>query len=328
MKRLSVLHQFLDTVKGYNLIEEKSRVLIGVSGGADSVGLADLLKLVREKWQLELFAIHINHRLRSTAQQDEDFVRELMTEWQIPLTVVRVNVADYARRHKLGIEAAGRKLRYYHYQRVARKLDCQRVALGHNADDNLETVILNLVRGAGMRGVAGIPIWRGIFVRPLLKLRREAIRSYLQAREIKWMEDETNQDERFMRNIIRQEVVPVLERINPAAVENVSRGTEIIAAEDLFLDFLATRILERIAKFSGRWATIDIEEFNSYNNVLKRRMLRQLFPELDAEMITGVIALIEKRKRGMYHLKGTLALTIKDRVLTVPVCRLQVENGD
>ncbi len=329
VKRLSVLHQFLDTVKRYNLLKEKSRILIGVSGGADSVCLADLLRLVAPKFQLQLFGVHINHRLRETAVRDEQFVQALLAKWGIDLTVVKVDVAGYARRHRLSVEEAGRRLRYYHYERVARRLGCERVALGHNADDNLETVLLNLVRGAGARGMAGIPIERGIFIRPLLDIEREAIREHLKVRGIEWVEDETNEDLRFSRNLLRHQVLPVLKQLNPAVVANVRRSAEIIGIEDKFLDLLATNSLREVAKRKKGWLWIDIDKFNSYNIVLRRRMIKNILPGLDSIGTERVLYLCENRCYGRHQLQAGVEINIvRDGVLKVLVPRLRSINGN
>ncbi|MGQ9678485.1 MAG: tRNA lysidine(34) synthetase TilS [bacterium] len=321
MKRVSVFHQFLDTVEQFRLINKEERVLIGVSGGADSVCLTDLLKAVARKWRLKLFAIHINHHLRSSAERDEEFVKDLFKRWGIKLTVVRVDVAGYAQRCSLGIEEAARQLRYETYRRMAKRLRCDRVALGHNADDNLETVILNLTRGAGLRGLAGIPIRRDIFVRPLLRVKREAIREYLRAREMRWVEDETNQDVRYRRNLIRQKIVPELKRLNPVVAENVAKLSAILAAEDKFLDFLATRVLERIACFDKEQVLIDNRKINSYNIVLKRRMIKVLLPQVDADTTERLIFLIESNRAGRYSLQGDTEVAIKKGFLTVPIIK-------
>jgi tRNA(Ile)-lysidine synthase len=328
VKRVSVLHQFLDTVEQYRLVEPGERVLIGVSGGADSICLLDLFRVVAKRWRLELFAVHINHQLRQTAERDERFVKDLLESWGVNLSVVKVDVTNYAYRHKLGIEEAARALRYQRYYRVAKQLKCNRVALGHNADDNLETVILNLIRGAGLRGLSGIPLRRDIFIRPLLRVRRDAIRNYLRAREINWVEDETNEDVRFRRNMVRQEVIPVLKRINPAVVENVARGAAIIAAEDMFLDFLATRVLEKVSRGVARRVIIDNQEFNSYNNVLKRRMIKVLLPQIDADATERLIFLIERNKGGRHQLTQGVEVEIKKGVTTVPVFRQRTFDAD
>ncbi|MGC9110514.1 MAG: tRNA lysidine(34) synthetase TilS [candidate division WOR-3 bacterium] len=310
MKRLSVLHRVLDTINEYGLLRNDFRVLVGISGGADSVCLLDLLRLIAPRFNLWLSAIHINHQLRSTAIRDEIFVRELAKSWGIKLTVVRVNTSAYAQRKKMGLEEAARELRYYHYQRWAAKLGCDVVALGHNADDNLETVIYNLVRGSARRGVAGIPIARDIFIRPLLKVTRRAIRDYLKARSLEWIEDETNQDTRFMRNLIRLQVVPVLEKINPAVQENVLRSCELLRSEDDFLDTLAGRILQKISRSDQSRVSIDIKRFNRYNIVLKRRIIRLLLPEIDAAGVERVLDLVGRKCAGSHQLITNITLKV------------------
>ncbi|MEO0020222.1 MAG: tRNA lysidine(34) synthetase TilS [candidate division WOR-3 bacterium] len=327
MKRLSVLHQFLDTVKRHNLLKEKSKLLVGISGGADSVCLLDLLRVVAAKYHLKIFALHINHQLRESAQRDEEFVRRLCKSWGVKLEVVTVDVQGYAKRTKSSIEEAARQLRYYHYQRVARRLRCDTICLGHNADDNLETVVLNLARGAGLRGLAGIPIRRENIVRPLLEIKREAIRGYLKARGIEWVEDETNLDIRFRRNLIRQEIVPLLKKINPGVVENVLRTSRLISEEDLFLDFLASRVLDKIGSFARREAAIDIKEFNGYNNILKRRMLRLLMPELDALSVERALGLIAKGCQGRHQLKAGIEIVVKKDKLKIPLILPRSKNG-
>lgn len=323
MKRLSVLHQFLDTVNEYNLLRKNYRILVGISGGADSVCLLDLLNIVTPRFNLELWAIHINHQLRPEAQRDETFVRKLVGSWGIPLKVVKVNTLAFGRRHKIGIEEAARQLRYYYYQRIAKKLKCDAVALGHTADDNLETVIYHLVRGSGRRGLGGIPFIRNIFIRPLLKITRRAVRDYLTARSIEWIEDESNQDTKFIRNLIRLQVVPVLEKINPSVRENVLRSCELLRTEDSFLDSLAERALKKIYLLSSRnQPTIDINRFNRYNLVLKRRIIKLLIPEIDANGVERVLDLISRKCAGSHHLKMGTVIRINENLMEiVNICR-------
>ena len=158
--KLSVPGRFFATVKEHDLLPESASVLAAVSGGADSVCLLDLLRLAQSRFKLTLAAFHLNHGLRDSAARDEEFVRKLCREWRVELVVARADVARHAKRHKMGIEEAGRELRYQHLERVARKLKYTVIALGHTANDNLETMLLNLARGAGPRGLAGIPVQR------------------------------------------------------------------------------------------------------------------------------------------------------------------------
>jgi tRNA(Ile)-lysidine synthase len=318
--KLSVPGRFFATVKEYDLLPEGALVLAAVSGGADSVCLLDLLRLAQPRLKLRLAAFHLNHELRGTAARDEEFVRRLCLDWQVELVVARADVAGFAKRHKTGIEEAGRDLRYRHLERVARKLGCDVIALGHTANDNLETVLLNLARGAGPRGLAGIPVRRAsgsyhqdtkaprgtqiTFVRPLIDIEREKIEQHLSARGIEWVEDESNLDVNYRRNLLRHEVVPVLTRLNPNAVSNARRAAQLLAEEGEFLDGLTDAAARYAAELSRGRVRIDILKFKDYNNILKRRILKRVLPELDSQAVERVLEFCNRDTGGRLTLSG------------------------
>ncbi len=311
--KLSVPGRFFATVKAHDLLPEGASVLAAVSGGADSVCLLDLLRLARPRLKLTLAAFHLNHGLRQTAARDEGFVRKLCRDWGIDLEVGRADVAGYAKRHRLGIEEAGRELRYRYMERAARQLGCDLVALGHTANDNLETMLLNLVRGAGPRGLAGIPVTRTskghhkdtktqrsgtTFVRPLIDIERDRLEQHLRARGIEWVEDESNLDVSFRRNLLRREVVPILTRLNPNAVVNARRAAQLLAEEGEFLDRLAESTAADVAHLDKGRVRIDMLKFKDYNNILKRRILKRVLPELDSQAVEGVLEFCNRDTGG------------------------------
>ena len=313
--KLSVPGRFFATVKDHDLLPEGASVLAAVSGGADSVCLLDLLRLAQPRHQLRLAAFHLNHGLRDSAARDEQFVRKLCRGWGVELVVARADVAGYAKRHKLGVEEAGRDLRYRHLERVARKLKCGVVALGHTANDNLETMLLNLVRGAGPRGLAGIPVrripdsyhkdtkaqrvrTRIAFVRPLLDIERGQLEQHLRARGIKWVEDESNSDVSYRRNLLRRDIAPVLVRLNPSAVANARRAAQLAAEEDAFLDGLAEEASRTVVDSDRGRVRIDMLKFKDYNNILKRRILKRVLPELDSQAVEGVLRFCNRDAGG------------------------------
>jgi tRNA(Ile)-lysidine synthase len=198
-------------------------------------------------------------------------------------------------------------------EKTARVFACERVALGHNADDNLETVILNLSRGAGLRGLAGIPIRRGRFVRPLLDIGRHELRQYLRGRSIPWMEDETNADLRFRRNLVRDRVTPVLRQLNPEVAGNVRRMSDVLVAEDAELERQASRGVGGAVTARGRRTLIDTVKLGQYNDCLKRRILRLLVPELDAAGTERLLEFVAGGRTGRLDLTSGVRARATER---------------
>jgi tRNA(Ile)-lysidine synthase len=179
-------------------------VLVGVSGGADSVALLHLLQALAPSWRLRLHVLHVDHGLRVDSAGDAAFVRALGARLGVPVDVERVQVGAGS------LEAAARAARYAALEAWAARLGAERIALGHTADDQAETVLMRVLGGAGVRGLAGIPPVRGAIIRPLIEVRRAALRDLLSAAGLGWVEDPTNRDPKFLRNRIRHELLPLL----------------------------------------------------------------------------------------------------------------------
>lgn len=314
-QRVSVLGQFQETCAEHGLLPRGAKVLVAVSGGADSVCLLDLLRAVAPRAGLRLVGFHMNHRLRPAARGDERFVRDLFGSE--PFVVVRADVAGYSRRHRLSIEEAARTLRYRHMNRIAGRLGCEWAALGHTADDNLETMLLNLSRGAGLSGLTGIPVRRGIFVRPLIDIERRQVIEYLRGRGLSWVEDETNQDPRFRRNLIRLQVVPALRAVNPAVVSNARRAARLLTEEDEYLEAVVSEALDRVLGAGRRRSFIDCPAFANYNKALKRRMVRRLLPELDSDGIARAVDFLKQGPDATAVLGRNARLVRRDRLACI-----------
>lgn len=211
------------------------KVLVALSGGADSVMLLHYLSGIEG---LEVVAAHYNHCLRGAeSDRDELFVKSLCKKMGIKCLVGRGDVAAFACNSGMGIEEAARTLRYEFLSETGKREGCNAVATAHNADDNAETVLLNMARGTGLKGLCGIPPVRGNFIRPLLQISRAEIEEYLAEQGLEHIEDSSNATDDYNRNRIRHHVSPVLRQINPAFVENVARMTETLREdEDYFLD--------------------------------------------------------------------------------------------
>jgi len=236
-----------DWIRRQKLIEDGDAILIALSGGADSVCLLRVLLALREKCNLRIFAAHYNHQLRGAeSMRDEQFVRGLCAQLDIPLTVGSGDVAGEAKRTGRSIEETAREMRYGFLAQTTKAVGAQKIATGHHGDDNTETVLLHLIRGAGLRGLAGIPPKRGQIVRPLLTISRQEILHYLAQLGQDFVEDGTNQETIYRRNAIRHLVMPVLQEQNPNLLQTISRQSEILRRDALFLDKLAMETFEQL----------------------------------------------------------------------------------
>ena len=206
-------------------------MLVAVSGGRDSVCLLHYLAAMPRDFSVA--AAHLDHGQRPTAGRDVAFVEELCRSLDVPLTVERADVPALARERGVGLEEAGRMARYDFFRRTADRLGAQRIATAHHAADQAETVVLNLVRGTGMQGLAGIPPVRGRIVRPLLETSREDIETYLEVHRLSHVEDETNRDTALRRNLLRREVMPRLAELHDGAAANICRTAELLRQEPL-----------------------------------------------------------------------------------------------
>ncbi len=224
-------------IQKYNMIPEGAKILCAVSGGADSVALLHFLSRMEG---VEVIAAHFNHCLRGKeSDADEAFVKALCEKLGLACFTGRGDVAAFAEKSGRGVEDAARALRYEFLEEVARGEGCDRIATAHNADDNAETVLLNMSRGTGLKGLGGIPPVRGMIVRPLLQTTRAEIESYLAEYGLEHVEDSSNALDDYSRNRIRHHVSPVLREINPAFAETVARMTEMLREDEDFLSALA-----------------------------------------------------------------------------------------
>jgi tRNA(Ile)-lysidine synthase len=272
------------------LLAGGEKVLVALSGGADSVALLLVLGDLASRWSITLHAFHLNHQLRGReADGDERFVQRLCRKLGVPCTTVRADVRGYSRKHKVPLEEAGRNLRYALLEQSADNLGCQKIAIAHNADDNAETMLMNLIRGAGLNGLSGMPVARGRLIRPLLGIERIAIERYLKLRGTAWRRDSSNTQIEFRRNLIRHKLMPILAEINPQVTAALNRTARLLKDDDAGLDEQARKIAKLIADREPGGYRIDFAQLLKYNISLRRRIVKMLMPELDFETIESVL---------------------------------------
>ncbi|MCL4278907.1 MAG: tRNA lysidine(34) synthetase TilS, partial [Ignavibacteriaceae bacterium] len=204
-----------------HLIDFGDKILVALSGGADSVFLLSFLLKFKKRFRIKLAAFHLNHKLRGkSADDDEKFCKDFCSENNVPFVSVSNEVKANAKKSKLSIEEAARKIRYQELQKAATKLGCNKIATAHNSSDNVETILLNLFKGAGLKGLSGIPVKRENIIRPILSLTSDEIRKYLVQNKIHFRIDESNLKSDYERNFLRNKIIPELKkRLNPQLEE-------------------------------------------------------------------------------------------------------------
>lgn len=229
----------------YDMLPRGALVLCAVSGGADSMCLLHLLHTMAQTEGFCLRAAHFNHKLRGEeSDRDEQFVRAWCLEQDIPLTCGSADVGEQAARTGRGVEETARALRYAFLEQTAAALDAKRIATAHTADDNAETMLLNLVRGAGLQGLTGIPPRRGNVVRPLLNATRAQVEQYCAVHGVPFVVDSTNSDESYTRNYLRAQIMPRLKQMNPRAAENLSAAAGRLRVDHDYLNELTRQAME------------------------------------------------------------------------------------
>ena len=238
--RSKLIASLLAHLQKNELLRPGDRVGVAVSGGADSVALLLLLLELREKLGIVLSVVHFNHKLRGKASDaDEKFVAKLATEYGLELHPASADVAQKAKKERANLEDAARRARYDYFRSLVDSGACTRIAVAHTADDQAETVLAHLLRGTGLAGLGGIHPLSGPIFRPLLPVRRAALRTYLRRKKQSWREDATNRDTRRMRARIRKKLLPLLEKqFQPAIVEHLASLANLAREDEAFLDAL------------------------------------------------------------------------------------------
>jgi tRNA(Ile)-lysidine synthase len=236
-------HKFIRTVvktiEDYHMLQSRDRVLVGVSGGPDSVTLLHVLNHLAPRYDLTLGVAHLNHGLRlKESDLEAEFVQKFAAHLKLPCFIDKTEVQRHQRLKKLSLEEAARELRYRFYQRIAKTNRFNKIALGHQQNDNAELVLMVLLRGTGPLGLGGIPPVRdGQFIRPLIRIGRSDIMAYLTEQGLDYVSDSSNQDMRFLRNRIRHQLIPLLESsYTKAATGTLARMAEILHSEEQWLE--------------------------------------------------------------------------------------------
>ncbi|MCK8816999.1 tRNA lysidine(34) synthetase TilS [Natroniella sulfidigena] len=283
---MPLLTKVKETINRYGLLSTGDRVLVAVSGGPDSLALLHILKRLKKDYDLDLHIFHLDHMLRGEeAIADAEFVKQIARQWEVPITVERYDVKSYQQRMDLSLEEAAREVRYELLFNQLEELNLTKIAVGHHANDQAETILMNLIRGAGLKGLAGIAPKRDQIIRPLFELTKQEINEYCQRYNLQPRLDETNLETIYYRNKVRLELLPLLiEEYNSNLINTLQRTAEILDKEEDFLQQSTKKIMnELLLEESSQQLIISKERFSKLHLALQRRVIKRALKLLSGQ---------------------------------------------
>ena len=270
-----------ETIKKYGMVGKGDRIVCGVSGGADSVAMLRVLLELKDEMKFEICAAHLNHMLRGDeARRDADFVRELCRKLGVEFFCRETDVAAMAEKSGESFELVARNARYAFFDDVLKIFGGNKIATAHNAEDNLETVLMHLARGSSLNGLGGIPPVRGSIIRPLLGCTRKRIKNYLSELNQEYVDDSTNAERIYTRNRVRLDVLPILHEINPKAAESVVNNSRMLREDEDYISYEARRIVDEFAKENGN-ISVSVDFLKTLHPALLRRVILQVAREVN-----------------------------------------------
>ena len=267
-----------ETVEKYQMLQEGDRVIVGVSGGVDSVVLLHVLMLLRDEYGLSLAVAHLDHGIRGEESRREgDFVRDLARGMSLSFETAEADVPALAKKQRITLQEAAREARYRYYEETRKKYNAQRVATGQTADDQAETILMRVIRGAGLRGLKGIPPVRGgVYIRPLIETSRQEVERFARSERLSFVNDSSNIKDIYLRNKVRHDLIPHLEReYNPSIRVGLNRMATILSREDDYLDRKAEEAMAGLLKGSGEEFSLDIPRLTAFHEALWFRVLQK-----------------------------------------------------
>lgn len=275
-KLINIIDKVTSTITKYEMISPGDRIIVGASGGPDSTCLLHVLHSLKSQFDFELIAAHFEHGLRPGEDEKEtEFISSFAQRLGVPFEYKRAE--QDIREGSGSLEEKARLVRYNFLEEVRKRHKAHKIALGHNMNDQAETVIMRLLRGSGISGLKGIPAVRdGLIIRPIIALNRDDVIYYLQKNRLRYMSDSSNTDKRFLRNRLRYELIPILQQYQPNIIRFLSKTSEIINMEDDFMESQARKWAEKNVLFKSGLSAIPIHMFKELHVALKNRVLRYL----------------------------------------------------
>lgn len=269
-----IYKKILNFIHNNKLINKDDSLLLAVSGGSDSIALLKILNSLKGELAIKVAVFHLDHQIRKNSYKDSQFVASVAKNTGVRFIGRKYDVASFAKKNKLSLQEAGRLVRYRLLQKEASKVGANKIATGHQANDQIETFFLRLLRGAALTGLQGIPIKRGNIIRPLLNMPREELIRYLNAIKTPFLSDPSNIKPIYLRNRVRNELLPIIQTLNPSYLTVLLKNINLLNEEEQLLDLLSSELSSHLLKKENDFIVIDKKGFSSLAAALKKRLTR------------------------------------------------------
>lgn len=275
--------QVIDTIKKYNLIKENDSIVIGVSGGPDSICLLHILNEIKNELNFKIYVAHINHMIREEADEETEYVKDFCENLGIECYIKRIDVVEIANNLKRGTEETGRQIRYEFFNEILEKTNSNKIATAHNNNDKVETILMNILRGSGTSGLKGIEAIRdNKYIRPLINTSREEIEEYCKTNKLEPRIDKSNNENIYTRNKIRNIVIPYIKQeFNPNIIKTINRLSEVANEENEYLNKVTENEFNKLLlEKANNSYVLNLKDFNKLELVIKRRVILYTINEL------------------------------------------------
>ena len=327
-----IWERFRKNIFENKLVSTGDKILLAVSGGADSMVMASLFARLKKIINIDFMIVNFNHNLRKESAKEAKLVKNFADSLKVKCILKELKTKKYAKEKNISLETAGRQLRYMELEKTAKEYKCNKIATAHNMNDNAETILMWILRGTGSEGLNGIPLTRNLtkkisIIRPILSISRDMIDDYTKKNKIKFCTDKTNFKCDYTRNKIRLNIIPALKKINPLFIEHVYNLSAMIKGETAYFKKKINSFIAKNIKFTKNKISINLNTFKKQDKTLQYKILKEIFPDKKrAVHINQVINWLADGKNNNYVLSKKWNLKKNKQLFTVINLSKQAEK--
>lgn len=307
-----IIQEIKNNILSNNLISKGDKVIVAVSGGPDSMCLLDSLYKLHDELEFSIEVAHVNHMIRKESDDEKEYVENYCNNRDIPFHYLKVDVPKLSKENKMSEETYGRFARYNFFEKIRKESNAKSIAVAHNLNDNIETILLNEIRGCGLKGLTGMDFKYEYIIRPLLTIEKKNILVYNDELELHPCIDRTNEEQIYLRNKIRLTVIPYLQNLNPNFIKNISRMREILKEDNDFIENYVQNIFEGvIIEEDDSKIVFNFSKFMNEHNSIKKRIIRKLIERkisnldgIESIHVLDIMKLLENNIKGKKYILG------------------------